>query len=227
MSLGGYIFYLALIMLIPLWAQMRVKSTYKKFLQQPIQSGVTGAQVADFIMKQNGVHNVRIEMVDGLMSDHYDPVNKVVRLSREVYQGATISSAAIAAHEIGHVIQDASDYKMMRVRHRLVPVVNITSNLSFPLLLGGFLLGAMGLAQLGVIMMLGAVVFQLVTLPVEFDASKRAMAELTSHGIVTATEESGARKVLNAAAWTYVAATLVAVAELIRLALIVFMPRDE
>ena len=100
MSLGGYIFYLALIMLIPLWAQMRVKSTYKKFLQQPIQSGVTGAQVADFIMKQNGVHNVRIEMVDGLMSDHYDPVNKVVRLSREVYQGSTISSAAIAAHEL-------------------------------------------------------------------------------------------------------------------------------
>jgi len=137
MSLGGYIFYLALIMLIPLWAQMRVKSTYKKFLQQRLQSGVTGAQVADFIMKQNGVNDVRIEMVDGLMSDHYDPVNKVVRLSREVYQGSTISSAAIAAHEIGHVIQDATDYKMMRVRHRLVPVVNITSNLSFPLLLGG------------------------------------------------------------------------------------------
>ena len=115
----------------------------------------------------------------------------------------------------------------MRVRHRLVPVVNITSNLSFPLLLGGFLLGAMGLAQLGVIMMLGAVVFQLVTLPVEFDASNRAMAQLTEHGIIDAEEERGSRRVLNAAAWTYVAATLVAVAEFLRLALLVFNPSSD
>lgn len=227
MSFGGYIFYLALIMLIPLWAQMRVKSTYKNYLKQRIASGVTGAEVADFIMKQNGITGVSVEPVRGMMSDHYDPRAKVVRLSEDVYYGSTISSAAIAAHEVGHVIQDATDYKMMRVRHALVPVVNITSNLSFPLLLGGFLFGAFGLAQIGVLMMLGAVVFQLVTLPVEFNASNRAMAELTSHGIVTVDEEAGARKVLNAAAWTYVAATLVAVAEFIRLALIVFMPQED
>nr|WP_114570977.1 zinc metallopeptidase [Exiguobacterium flavidum] len=218
----NYLIYLAIIMIIPIWAQMRVRSTYKKFKEVPIESGVTGAQVADFIMKQNGIHDVAIEPVRGTMTDHYDPTNKVVRLSEDVYYGSTVSSASIAAHEIGHVIQDASGYGMMRLRHRIAPVASITSNLSFPLLLGGMLLGMTGLAQIGVILMLGAVIFQLITLPVEFDASKRAMAELSSHGIITANEERGSRRVLNAAAWTYVAATLVAVAEFLRLALLVF-----
>lgn len=221
-DLMNYLIYLAIIMIIPIWAQMRVRSTYKKFKEVPIESGVTGAQVADFIMKQNGIHDVAIEPVRGTMTDHYDPTNKVVRLSEDVYYGSTVSSASIAAHEIGHVIQDASGYGMMRLRHRIAPVASITSNLSFPLLLGGMLLGMTGLAQIGVILMLGAVIFQLITLPVEFDASKRAMAELSSHGIITASEERGSRRVLNAAAWTYVAATLVAVAEFLRLALLVF-----
>jgi len=218
---ANYLIYLAIIMIVPIWAQMRVRSTYKKYQDVPIQSGVTGAQVADFIMKQNGITNVRLEPIGGTMSDHYDPTNKVVRLSEDVYYGS------IAAHEIGHVIQDATDYNMMRVRHRIAPVASITSNLSFPLLLIGLFAGFTGLAMLGVVLMLGAVIFQLVTLPVEFDASNRAMAQLTDHGIIDAEEERGSRRVLNAAAWTYVAATLVAVAEFLRLALIVFNPSSD
>nr|WP_217448970.1 zinc metallopeptidase [Exiguobacterium sp. JMULE1] len=219
--------YLAIIIIVPIWAQMRVRSTYKKYQDVPIQSGVTGAQVADFIMKQNGITNVRLEPIGGTMSDHYDLNHKVVRLSENVYYGSTVSAVSIAAHEIGHVIQDATDYNMIRIRHKVGKVASVTSNISFPLLLIGLFAGFSGLAMLGVVLMLGAVIFQLVTLPVEFDASNRAMAQLTEHGIIDAEEERGSRRVLNAAAWTYVAATLVAVAEFLRLALLVFNPSSD
>ncbi|NTY09837.1 zinc metallopeptidase [Exiguobacterium sp. JMULE1] len=225
--MANYLIYLAIIIIVPIWAQMRVRSTYKKYQDVPIQSGVTGAQVADFIMKQNGITNVRLEPIGGTMSDHYDLNHKVVRLSENVYYGSTVSAVSIAAHEIGHVIQDATDYNMIRIRHKVGKVASVTSNISFPLLLIGLFAGFSGLAMLGVVLMLGAVIFQLVTLPVEFDASNRAMAQLTEHGIIDAEEERGSRRVLNAAAWTYVAATLVAVAEFLRLALLVFNPSSD
>ncbi|HLR66311.1 zinc metallopeptidase [Virgibacillus alimentarius] len=226
MSLGGYIIYIALLMIIPLWAQSKVKKTYKKYSKIPTSSTMTGAEVARTILDDNGLYDVQIEETKGVLSDHYDPRKKVVRLSSDNYHGHSMASSAIAAHEVGHAIQDGEEYAFLRFRSALVPVASLGSNMSFFLILAGFIFGMMNLVLFGIIFMSAAVLFQLVTLPVEFNASSRAMTQLISTGIIKNNEERETKKVLNAAALTYVAAALVAVAELIRFVMM-FLASNE
>jgi len=215
----GFLIYFALIILIPIWAQFKVKGAYKKYSQVHASSGMTGAQVARKILDENGLYNVKIEPVHGQLTDHYDPRDKTVRLSENNFYGTSVAGAAVAAHEVGHAIQDAEDYSFLRFRHALVPVANLGSNLSFFIILAGILFDAANLLLLGIIFMAGAVLFQLVTLPVEFNASNRAMQQIVSTGVIRNDEERETRKVLDAAALTYVAAALVAVLELVRFVL--------
>lgn len=216
MSLGGYIIYIALLMIIPIWAQFKVKKTYKKYSKKATSSHMTGAEVARKILNDNGIYNVQVEETRGYLSDHYDPRKKVVRLSSGNYHGQSMASSAISAHEVGHAIQDAESYAFLRFRTALVPVASFGSNLSIFLIIGGFIFGMMNLVLFGIIFFAVAVLFQFVTLPVEFNASSRAMTQLVSTGVITNNEERETKKVLHAAALTYVAAALVALAELIR-----------
>jgi len=220
MSLGAYLIYLALLLIIPLWAQSKVKSTYKKYSKKPTSSGMTGVEVARKVLDDNGLYHVSIEETKGVLSDHYDPRKKVVRLSTDNYHGRSMASSAVAAHEVGHAIQDEQEYAFLKFRSALVPVANFGSNVSFFLIFAGIILGMTDMLLLGIIFMSAAVLFQLVTLPVEFDASNRAMTQLVTTGVIRNEEERETKKVLNAAAMTYVAAALVAVAELVRFILI-------
>lgn len=216
----GFLIYFALIILIPLWAQFRVKGAYKKYSKVPSSSQMRGAEVARRILDTNGLYHVGVEETRGHLTDHYDPRSKTVRLSSENYHGHSVAAAAIAAHEVGHAIQDQQEYAFLRFRHALVPVANIGSNFSWILIMIGILASMSQMLLLGIIFMAGAVVFQIVTLPVEFNASNRAMDQVVSMGIIRNDEEKETRSVLNAAALTYVAAAAVAVLELTRLILI-------
>ncbi len=228
---GSYLIYFALIMLIPLWAQWKVKSAYSRYKQVRTLSGLTGKEVAEAILQANGITDVRVVRGEVELSDHYNPKENVVVLSPIVYSQPTVASVAIAAHEIGHVIQDkVADYKPMRWRHSLVPLANLGGNLSMILIMLGLGItsfmktaGSYGimLAWAGVGLMLFAVLFQVVTLPVEFDASKRALEQVTELGIVNDQEHRHCKKVLTAAALTYVAAAVVALMELMRFVLII------
>ena len=222
-----YFIYLAIIILIPIYAQMKVKSTYKKYSQVPASSGMNGAETARAILDQNGLYNVRVEETPGMLSDHYDPRDKTVRLSTDNYHGHSVAGVAVAAHEVGHAIQDKEAYAFLRIRHALVPVANFGSNISWILILFGMLANIRGLLLAGIVFMAAAVLFQVVTLPVEFNASSRAMDQLVSVGVIRNDEERETRKVLSAAAMTYVAAALVAVLELVRLLLMYTGMREE
>lgn len=224
--MGAYLIYLALILIIPIWAQMRVKGAYNKYSKVPVSSGMTGVQVARKILDDNGLYDVRIEAVDGILSDHYDPRSKVVRLSNDNYHGQSMAAAAVAAHEVGHALQDAEEYGFLKFRTALVPLASFGSNSAFFIIFAGLIFGWMDLLLLGIIFMSFAVLFQLVTLPVEFNASSRAMDQLVMTGIIQNTEERETKKVLDAAALTYVAAALVAVAELVRFILIFLANRE-
>lgn len=215
-----YLIYFMIILLIPLYAQMRVRSAYSKYSQTYSTSGMTGAQVARRILDANGLYDVAVEETPGHLSDHYDPRTKTVRLSTNNYYGQSVAGTAVAAHEVGHAIQDAKNYNFMRVRHTLVPVANFGSNMSWIFVMIGMFAGLSNMLLLGIVLMAAGVLFQVVTLPVEFDASSRAIKQISSLGIVSHSEETQARKVLNAAALTYVAAAAVAVFELLRLLLI-------
>lgn len=215
-----YLIYFAFIILVPLWAQMRVKGAFAKYSKVASSYHRSGAEVARAILNANGLFQVGIEQGRGFLSDHYDPRTKTVRLSPDIYHGQSIASAAVAAHEVGHAIQDANGYAFLRFRHALVPVANIGSNFSWILIMIGFIAHMSGMILLGIIFMAAAVVFQVITLPVEFNASSRAMDQVVSLGLISGSEEKQTRKVLNAAALTYVAAAAVAVLELIRLILI-------
>lgn len=223
----GFLIYFILLLIIPIWAQMRVKGAYKKYSQVHASSGMTGAQVARKILDENGLYDVRIEETHGVLTDHYDPRSKVVRLSTDNYHGTSVAGAAVAAHEVGHAMQDAEDYAFLRIRHSLVPVASFGSNASFFLILAGILMGASGFILLGIIAMAAAVLFQLVTLPVEFNASSRAMEQIVSSGVIRNDEERDTRKVLNAAALTYVAGALVALLELVRFILMYLGMNNE
>jgi uncharacterized protein len=215
----GFLIYFAILIIIPLWAQMKVKSAYKKYSQVPASSGMTGAQVARKILDDNGLYNVTVEPVQGQLTDHYDPRAKAVRLSEQNYYGHSVAGAAVAAHEVGHAMQDAEDYAFLRFRHTLVPVANFGSNSAIFVILAGIFLSQPNLLLLGIIFMAGAVLFQVVTLPVEFNASSRAMEQIVSVGVIRNNEERETKKVLDAAALTYVAAAVVAVMELMRFVL--------
>jgi Zn-dependent membrane protease YugP len=199
-------------MLLSMWASARVKGTFAKFSKIRSGSGLTGAQVAQRILQANNVHDVKIEPVKGKLTDHYDPRSKTLRLSEPVYGSGSLSALGVAAHEVGHAIQHAEGYAMLAFRSWWVPVANTGSGLSMIVLIiaavmGGAqsVLGA-NLALLGVALFATTTLFTLVTLPVEFDASKRALLSLEKGGIMPASELAGARKVLNAAGMTYVAA---------------------
>lgn len=215
-----FIIYFIIILIIPLWAQMRVSGAYKKYSKVAASSNMTGREVARRILDSNGLYDVSIEETRGVLSDYYDPRSKVVRLSTNNYHGHSVAACAIAAHEVGHAIQDQQEYAFLRFRHALVPVANIGSNFSWILILIGMLLGASNFVLLGIIFMAAAVLFQFVTLPVEFNASNRAMDEVVALGIIRNDEEKETKKVLNAAALTYVAAAAVAILELLRLIMI-------
>lgn len=213
-------------MIIPLWAQSKVKTTYSKYSKVVTSSSLTGAQVARKILDENGLFDVHIEEVKGTLTDHYDPRSKVVRLSTGNYHGHSMAAAAVAAHEVGHAIQDAESYAFLNFRTALVPLASFGSNSAFIIIFAGIILNSMNLILLGIIFMSFAVLFQLITLPVEFNASSRAMDQLVMTGIITNSEERETKKVLNAAALTYVAAALVAVAELLRFILMFLANRD-
>mgnify|MGYP001405675332 FL=1 len=224
--MGGYLIYLLLILIIPLWAQGKVRSAYSKYSKKPTSSQMTGAEVARKILDENGLYHVNIEQTKGTLTDHYDPRSKVVRLSPDIYHGRSMASSAVAAHEVGHAIQDQEDYAFLRFRSALVPAANLGSNLAFVLIVIGLFLGSAGWFLLGILFFSAAVLFQLVTLPVEFDASNRAMTQLISTGIIRNEEERETKKVLDAAALTYVAAALVAVLELVRFILLFLNSRE-
>lgn len=208
--------YFAIILIVPLWANRRVKSTYKKYSKIATTANMTGAEVARRILQENNIYDVTVKPGKGFLSDHYNPRTKEIVLSPDNYHGMSVAGAAVAAHEVGHAIQDDEGYAFLKFRSALAPVANLGSNLSIFLIIGGALLGAMQLYLAGIIFFAVAVLFQFVTLPVEFNASSRAMTQMVSSGIIRNEEEPHAKKVLNAAALTYVAAALIALIELLR-----------
>ncbi len=223
---------LFLIMMAPtivlmLWAQHRVKSTFAKYSQVPNQRRMTGAETARFILDSHGLSDVPVEPVSGQLTDHYDPRSRTLRLSEPVYRATSVAALGIAAHEAGHALQHAEGYVPLQVRGALVPVASIGSNLGFIVVFAGLLLQLTPLAWLGIAMFGAATLFALITLPVEFNASSRAMVELQTLGFVDRTEYDQNRKVLNAAAWTYIASFAAAVMSLLYYVMLVLgMRRD-
>lgn len=222
------------ILLIPgiilaMYAQGKVQSTFEKYSRVYASIGMTGAQVARKILDDEGLSDVAVELTQGHLSDHYDPRTRKVRLSPAVYNGTSLASLGVAAHETGHAIQHDVGYVPLNIRHAIVPVANFGSSLSWPLILIGLLMGSPYLARIGVYLFSAVVLFQLVTLPVEFNASSRALGILGGQGFLRDSEMSGTKKVLDAAALTYVAAALVGILNLLRLLILTgaFGRRDE
>ncbi len=217
--------YFPFFMLIPalilaIYAQSRVRSTYKKYARIRPKSGATGRQVARFLLNSHGLGNVAIEEIPGTLTDHYDPRKKVLRLSSDISRGSSLSALGVAAHEAGHAVQDGRSYFPLYVRNSFVPVANFGTKLAFPLFFIGFLFRGPMLMSLGILLYCGAVAFSVLTLPVEFNASKRALAMLKGGGFLDEDELPHARQVLSAAALTYVAACAMAIMQLIRLILL-------
>lgn len=204
---------------LSMWSSYNVNVKFKKFSQMIYSKHVTAEVVANWILKQAHITNVRIERISGNLTDHYDPQEKVLRLSDSVYGSMSVAAIGVAAHECGHAIQDATRYQPLITRRKLVPACNIGSKLSMPIILLGIILGATGLMNVGIILFSLAVVFQLVTLPVEFDASKRACTILEMSGRFMPNEMDGVKIVLKAAAMTYIASALNSILQLIRLVL--------
>ncbi|MCL4141189.1 UNVERIFIED_CONTAM: hypothetical protein GTU68_004895 [Idotea baltica] len=210
----NYLLYMALPMAFGFWAQYRVKSAFKAGSEVPAASGMTGADVAQKILDYEGISNVGIEASHGHMSDHYDPKAKMLRLSPDVFGGRSLAALGVAAHEVGHAIQDAKAYKPLVFRNAVVPVASFGSSAFFYIIIAGAMLNMTGLTLLGIALFSVVVVFQLINLPVEFDASARAKTILFDRGFITSDERRTVSKVLTAAAMTYVAATVSAVATL-------------
>ena len=206
-------------LLLALWAQYRVKSTFAKYSKIPAASGSTGREIAARLLTDSGLGQIKIEEVDGKLTDHYDPRKKILRLSASTSRSRSVAAIGVAAHEVGHAIQHNRSYSPFQIRQGIFPVANLGSRLAFPLFIIGFLFGQSGkvLMDIGIILFSGAVLFQVITLPVEWNASSRALVALQSRGYLVQEEVGQAKKVLQAAAMTYVAATAVAVVHLLRL----------
>jgi hypothetical protein len=212
---SSYLLFMIPAMILMLVVQLYVRSAYKKWSNVAAQSQVSGAQAAQRLIQTGGLYNVRVEGVQGKLSDHYDPRSKVLRLSQDVYQGSSVASLAIAAHELGHAMQDKEGYFPLRLRAAIIPAVNIGSYLGWILIILGLFMNWVGVSWLGVIVFSGGALFALATLPVELNASARAKRLLVQSGLIVGQEEmSGVTKVLNAAALTYVAALVTAVLQL-------------
>lgn len=207
--------------ILGIWAQINVKSTFKKYSEIYNRFGYTGATAARKILDMNGLYNVEIERVAGELSDHFDPKANVVRLSEATYNSQSVGAIGVAAHEVGHAIQYATGYSPIKVRNIIVPAVNVCNFLSIPILIIGAIFAAFNfLIDIGIILFSATVLFQLITLPVEFNASNRAIATLASQNMLADDEIVGAKKVLKAAALTYVAATISSIISLLRIILI-------
>lgn len=203
-------------MALSLFAQSKIKTTFSKYSTVYSSRGITGAEAARMILNRYGLGNIPIEMIGGQLTDHYDPGAKVLRLSTDVYGGRSIASIGVAAHEVGHAVQHSKNYAPLKIRNSIYPIVAFSSKAFYIILIAGFVLQFTGLIDLGIALFAATVVFQLITLPVEFDASKRAVVEL-QNGIVQQNEIGPVKEVLNAAALTYVAAALASLGQLIRL----------
>ncbi len=210
-----YFIILAPAFILSMIAQMWVKSAYSKYSQIFNSRRMSGASAADYMLKSKGITDVKIELASDFLGDHYDPRNKTLRLSPDNYNGKTIAAVGVACHEAGHAIQHAYGYAPLKLRTALVPITMLGSNLAWPLLLVGFIFHALSLIKLGILFFSGAVLFQLVTLPVEFDASHRALVAIRETGLLSREEVTGAKRVLQAAAMTYVAAAAAAILQLI------------
>ena len=213
-------------LILGLWAQFKVKNTYAEYSRIPTRLGRSAASVVDDLLRRNGNNKVRIGRVSGQLTDHYNPGNETLNLSDGVYASNSVAALGIAAHEAGHAMQKHEGYAPLTIRTLIVPAVNICSSLSTPLFFLGLLMSWEPLLTLGIILFAASTVFALVTLPVEFNASSRAVAMLTEGGYVTGEEERGVRKVLNAAALTYVAAAVTSLLSLLRLVMIANRRRD-
>jgi uncharacterized protein len=202
-------------LLLALYASIKVKSAFARASQIGTQKGWTGREVAEALLRNEGIYNVAVEPVNSYLGDHYDPYHKVLRLSPDVYNGRSVAAAGVAAHEAGHALQDAQGYRALSLRNSIVPVANFGSSFSFIVLIIGLSLAMKTLVILGCALFTMVVLFQLINLPVEFNASKRAKQALVANGMVTEAEEREVSRVLNAAAMTYVAATLTAILTLV------------
>ena len=211
----AFLLFFIIPMILGFWAQHRVKSTFNRNLQIGVANGMTGAQVARRILDANGLNDVPVEQAAGSLTDHYDPRSRSVHLSEPVYSSASVASTAVGAHEVGHAIQHANAYGFFRFRSAMFPAVQFASNIWMLFLLGGIFLGIVGFIWIAIALYAVAVLFQFVTLPVEFDASRRAKQQLENLGLVASSEAAGVKSTLTAAAWTYVVAALAAVAVLL------------
>lgn len=214
-GLGGYYLIGIVTFIVSLAVSGWLRSTYSRWAKVANASGLTGAQTAEAILRANNITNVRVEATKGQLTDHYDPRKRVVRLSEGIYNKASVAGMAVAAHEVGHALQHARAYAPLQWRSALAPVAGIGSQFGIFAAMFGLMLGATGLLQIGIILFSAAVVFQVITLPVEFDASRRALVQLNQLGLVTDKDSSGARSVLTAAAMTYIAAAATSIAYLL------------
>lgn len=214
-------------LILAFYAQVKVSSTFERYLRVPSRNGYTGAEVAREILRVNGIYDVSVQMQGGTLTDYYDPRRKVLKLSTDVYHGRSLAALGVAAHECGHAIQHNEGYGPLALRNFIVPVAGFGSQLAFPLFFMGIIFRADFLMTLGILLFSTAVIFQLITLPVEYNASSRAVAVLEGCGFIQRDEVRPVRKVLNAAALTYVAATLMAVMQLLRLLAIAGIGRDR
>ncbi len=211
-------------LIIVIWAQVKVTGSYKKYKQIKTSQGLTGFEVARKILDCNGLDNIHIVETRGELSDHYDPTRKVVRLSHEIFHGTSVASVSVAAHEVGHAIQDKENYTFMRIRSFLAPIVSFITYAGYFVSIISLLAGITGYIKVGIFLILVALIFQLVTLPVEFNASSRAKKQLQELGLTNNSEDEQVNQMLSAAAMTYVASVISSIINLLRL---VIMLRDE
>ncbi len=209
-----------LAIVIVLIAQGSVQGAYQKYRRVPSERNMTGEQVARRILDNNGLNHVRIEYATGMLGDHYDPRSEVVRLSKDVYDGSSIASVSIAAHEVGHAIQHAENYGFIALRNSILPVTQISSNMAWPILIMGLLFNSGTMLYLGIFLLVIVLIFQVVTLPVEFNASSRAIVQLENEDIIYGDETKACKKMLSAAAMTYVAAVAAAALQILRMLII-------